>query len=490
MTMPSTSRKSLLRRLLAVAFLVLLPAGSIGGPGSAAGGGFVADVKAFGAKGDGKTDDLAAINRAVEAVNRAGGGTLRFPPGDYLVFTGASKGKLGGFVNLDGVSMISENATITVDLARKFRLGESYYGFTFDNCTRIRIDGFRVRGPITDVAPTGGNGVEFVRFRNGCSDIEMPDNRVSGMMSGVILSRKPTDPESAHVRNVRIGTLMADNTFYGFNAQYTGIDVSIRNLVTDTIHRSYFVFGAKNHSVNIVSKNDYVNDCYIKAYSGHGCDNLWIRYRNTESTRAADSANHVAIEWGDATPATHRGIHLDVDIAYLPGARSGGSGIFLKKVDAAGQPDRQDRGHRLEGLTITGTIRGVPHYRGAAPVYTLPTCAWGEGDPWSGIRIEKLTLVDSKPSLFRMTSLVGTAEIRNLASDSPFMATCGPRGKVVFTDSKAVQFTEGKNDDSRHEYVGCTITDEPSRRLAGGNGERNKRFANTRYGGRLLDAAR
>ncbi len=45
------------------------------------------DVHAFGATGDGKTVDTPAINRAIEAVAAAGGGTLLFPAGTYVCFT-------------------------------------------------------------------------------------------------------------------------------------------------------------------------------------------------------------------------------------------------------------------------------------------------------------------------------------------------------------------------------------------------------------------
>ena len=44
----------------------------------------VFDVTAFGAKGDGKTLDRDAINKAIEAAAAAGGGTVYFPPGTYL----------------------------------------------------------------------------------------------------------------------------------------------------------------------------------------------------------------------------------------------------------------------------------------------------------------------------------------------------------------------------------------------------------------------
>jgi polygalacturonase len=45
------------------------------------------DVTAFGAKGDGKTLDTAAINRAIDAAAAAGGGTVLFPSGTYLSYS-------------------------------------------------------------------------------------------------------------------------------------------------------------------------------------------------------------------------------------------------------------------------------------------------------------------------------------------------------------------------------------------------------------------
>src|SRR5260370_38521278 len=44
----------------------------------------VYNVKAFGATGNGKTLDTPAINKAIEAAAAAGGGTGRFPAGNYL----------------------------------------------------------------------------------------------------------------------------------------------------------------------------------------------------------------------------------------------------------------------------------------------------------------------------------------------------------------------------------------------------------------------
>jgi len=43
------------------------------------------DVKAYGAKGDGINDDTAAIQAAIDNVEKAGGGTVFFPHGTYIV---------------------------------------------------------------------------------------------------------------------------------------------------------------------------------------------------------------------------------------------------------------------------------------------------------------------------------------------------------------------------------------------------------------------
>lgn len=49
------------------------------------------DVRAYGAKGDGTTNDRVAINNALAALTAVGGGTLFFPDGTYLVSGGAGR---------------------------------------------------------------------------------------------------------------------------------------------------------------------------------------------------------------------------------------------------------------------------------------------------------------------------------------------------------------------------------------------------------------
>ena len=58
------------------------------------------NVRDFGARGDGRTDDTAAIQRAIDAAAQLQGGVVALPPGNYLV---ASHLTVKAFVTLEGV---------------------------------------------------------------------------------------------------------------------------------------------------------------------------------------------------------------------------------------------------------------------------------------------------------------------------------------------------------------------------------------------------
>ena len=71
-------RRPSLCSLASVFFLAVLARASVAAPAP------VFNVRAHGAAGDGKADDTAALNKAVEACAAAGGGQVLFPPGKYL----------------------------------------------------------------------------------------------------------------------------------------------------------------------------------------------------------------------------------------------------------------------------------------------------------------------------------------------------------------------------------------------------------------------
>ena len=82
------------------------------------------NVKQFGAVGDGTTLDTPAINKAIEAANAAGGGTVVFPAGKYLSFSI----RLKSHVHL----YLSQGCTIVAAESPKPGETVGYMGGTYD----------------------------------------------------------------------------------------------------------------------------------------------------------------------------------------------------------------------------------------------------------------------------------------------------------------------------------------------------------------------
>ena len=80
-------RRGLAAAWLAAAALAASSCGRAAEPPAPGRGGATCDVRAFGAAGDGRQLDTGAINAAVGACSRGGGGTVEFPPGVYLTGT-------------------------------------------------------------------------------------------------------------------------------------------------------------------------------------------------------------------------------------------------------------------------------------------------------------------------------------------------------------------------------------------------------------------
>ncbi len=82
------------------------------------------DVRTYGATGDGKTVDSAAINKAIEAAAAAGGGTVIFPAGTYMCFSIRLKSKVDLF--------LAQGCTIEAAASPKPGETTGYMGGTYD----------------------------------------------------------------------------------------------------------------------------------------------------------------------------------------------------------------------------------------------------------------------------------------------------------------------------------------------------------------------
>ena len=93
-------------------------------PSADSAGSALFDVRTYGATGDGKTVDTPAINKAIEAVAAAGGGTLLFPAGTYLCFTIRLKSNVDLY--------LSRGCTILAADSPKRGETTGYHGGTYD----------------------------------------------------------------------------------------------------------------------------------------------------------------------------------------------------------------------------------------------------------------------------------------------------------------------------------------------------------------------
>lgn len=85
-------------------------------------------VKDFGAKGDGVTDDTAAIQAAVDACSANGGGVVYFPFGTYIL--------TAKIIGASNIFLKTYGATIKSNT----RIPTGY--FEFNGCSNVRIEGF------------------------------------------------------------------------------------------------------------------------------------------------------------------------------------------------------------------------------------------------------------------------------------------------------------------------------------------------------------
>ncbi|HUB68439.1 MAG TPA: glycosyl hydrolase family 28 protein [Candidatus Methylacidiphilales bacterium] len=132
-------------------------------------------VKDFGATGEGKADDTAAVDRAIEKCNGDGGGTVFFPAGKYLVASVHLKSNIQ--------MMLDKNAVIS-GMAGAFEKpepneyakyqdgGHSHFHDALmwgDQIENFALIGGQVNGggPIGHGDPKPGNGDKLVAITNG-----------------------------------------------------------------------------------------------------------------------------------------------------------------------------------------------------------------------------------------------------------------------------------------------------------------------------------
>jgi polygalacturonase len=207
-------------------------AASSAGPG-------VFDVRSFGAAGDGKAMDTAAINKAIDAAAAAGGGTVFFPAGNYLSYSIHLKSHVALHLDQGAVLIAAEGTGYDAAEPNQWDMYQDYGHSHFQNSLLWGQD-------IEDIAITGNGRIWGKGLSRGAGR-DTPNAHEPGVGN-----------KSISLKNCRNVLLRDFAILHGghFGILATGVDnLTIDNLKIDTNRDGMDIDSCRNVRVS----NCYVN---------------------------------------------------------------------------------------------------------------------------------------------------------------------------------------------------------------------------------------
>ena len=279
----------------------------------------VVSVLDFGADNTGVADCRDNIASAITHLSSQGGGTLLFPAGTYKLATYGSAGHIE-MTNLDNINIIGYGAVLDSPNG----VGNRYV-FALDGCRNITIEGFDIQGTYTRSGSIDLTaGISAFTFRSSTRDSNsiyikcMRAQNVYSFMNSVL-----TDV-NYRVRGISIDNCLIFHGYYGINFANNGDLLSVRNLRTSQVVRSYFPYGVSNHDVQYSSYGgDTFTDCLIKAYEYDTTDirvHATILANSSADSKVVIESQHVTAT--QPTPAVLKNIYVEMNDSTCTGSAS------------------------------------------------------------------------------------------------------------------------------------------------------------------------
>ncbi len=257
----------------------------------------VYNVRSFGAIGDGKTIDTPAVNRAIEAAAAAGGGTVRFPAGQYLCYSIRMKSNISLYLDQAAVIIAADSPTdgksAGYDIPEPRQPWEDYqdYGHNHWHDSLIwgeSIHDISILGPGriwgkglsrgtggTLKAGTPGVGDKAISLKN-CYNVLLKDFQIlQGGWFGIL---------ATGVDNLVIDGLMIDTNRDGMDIDCCR-NVRISNCAVNSpwddaiVPKSSYALGYNRSTENLTITNCYVTGAYVL---GTMLDGTWKKFEPTE----------------------------------------------------------------------------------------------------------------------------------------------------------------------------------------------------------------
>lgn len=205
-------------------------------------------IKKFGAKGDGKTNDAAAIQKAIDACSKNGGGTV-FIPAPYTFISGPIVLKSNIDLHIEAGSVIKASPDVKLYTKSAFRenKGEGTMWIRGENIQNVSISG---SGEIN------GNGISFMGAELDDSYVLKPFN---------VVDPRPHVLTIINGKNIQIHDIHIGNSAY-----WTIHMAGCNDVVISGITLLNIIKVRNSDGIDLDhSKNIRISDCYIE--SGDDC---------------------------------------------------------------------------------------------------------------------------------------------------------------------------------------------------------------------------
>jgi parallel beta-helix repeat protein len=255
-------------------------------------------VKTYGAKGDGVTDDQAAIVKAISALTKAGGGTLVFPSGTYLH---------SNMLTISGSIVVSGSGASSI-----LKATNAYYSaLQFLNSNNCGVQGVKIQGYSTSRLSNNESAGVLLTNSSNCTITNIKVD--GGSSAGILLYNshyvqitsndvRNTLADGTHAFGGSSQIQMLNNTAYNTgddsfaavayqgDPQTTNVTIS-NNVTTNSQARGVSCIGAANC---VITNNSIVNP------DSHGVviayEQGWNTYHPSNATVSGNLISNVEVD--------------------------------------------------------------------------------------------------------------------------------------------------------------------------------------------------
>ena len=332
-----------------------------------------ANVKDFGAVGDGITNDKAAIQAAFDASTK-----VYFPAGTYYVgqlANGATAIDLRGKGN--NITILTQGfvelvCETTTDSETSFFILKPANGSTSSHfyCDPIRFrdtgftSTFPYRGAIGFLVQNGNSNWGNLRF------LGIYCQNCYGALQ--VTNDGNTDVTNNRIRGIFIDEIFVDGGIYGVNLAAQGDGVYIKKIVTNAVYRPLFVYNVTSVEAVVFARNNLgtsgvINIGWFTNAVGPATSAIKVRY---VARQCSTAVNHVLINVIGPSLGVIEGIDLDLDIE--DDVANNPAVLFVTFASSGGFPTAATLANTVTDIVIRGRVGSATNTITSQANYTTP----------------------------------------------------------------------------------------------------------------------